>query len=352
MLDCTDLTVAAGFWNSHMHFFQRKWENAAEIPADQLTRQLEEMLTRHGFTSVFDTGSMWDNTRRLRDRIESGEVAGPRIRSTGEALVARGATPSEKALRAMGFMAFSALEVTDDAQAAAASQQLLAKGVDGIKVHLQPPPQPQPLFPESAILVAVQEAHRSGNPVFVHPDTGADILAAARSGVDIIAHTTPGSGPWDEGILTAMQEHGVALTPTLRIWSRFGRPGNPSQDQLIETAVGQLRAWVEREGTVLFGTDLGAIDEPPGAEYALMEQSGMSFRQILASLTTAPAERFRESSRLGRIAPGFRTDLVVLKGDPSRDLRSLASVRYTLRDGRIIYADTARQSLHSPKRRP
>src|SRR5204863_4601481 len=86
-LDCSGLTITAGFWNSHVHFFERKWANVASIPAPELSRQLQDMLTRYGFTSVFDLGSPWENTRRLRDRIESGEVQGPAIRTTGEGLV-------------------------------------------------------------------------------------------------------------------------------------------------------------------------------------------------------------------------------------------------------------------------
>src|ERR1041385_5626865 len=49
-LDCTGLTVTAGFWNSHVHFTERKWADAASIPAPELERQLREMLTRFGFT--------------------------------------------------------------------------------------------------------------------------------------------------------------------------------------------------------------------------------------------------------------------------------------------------------------
>jgi len=68
-----------------------------------------------------------------------------------------------------------------------------------------------------------------------------------------------------------------------------------------------------------------------------MAAAGMSFRQVLASLTTAPAERFGESKQQGRIAPGLHADLVVLKDDPSKDIRALAAVQYTLRAGKIIY---------------
>jgi N-acetylglucosamine-6-phosphate deacetylase len=70
-LDCSGRTITAGFWNSHVHFFERKWADAAAIPAPELNRQLQDMFTRYGFTSVFDLSSMWENTRRLRGRIES-----------------------------------------------------------------------------------------------------------------------------------------------------------------------------------------------------------------------------------------------------------------------------------------
>jgi len=335
-LDCSGLTITAGFWNSHVHFFERKWANAATTPAPELSRQLQDMLTRYGFTSVFDLSSMWENTRRLRDRIESGEVRGPRIRSTGEGLVPPGAVPSEQVLNVMGVMTFPAPEIADAAQAAAASRKLLGEGVDGIKLFASSPRSAS--LPESAIEAAVSEAHRVGKPVFAHPNSGADVMAAVRGGVDVIAHTTPHSGPWDETILAAMKERRVALTPTLTVWKHYMRHDRISaQEQVANTEIGQLRAWLASGGAVLFGNDLGAVDYDPSEEYALMAEAGMSFRQILGSLTTAPAGRFGESKRLGRIAEGLQADLVILKDDPSRNIRALAAVQHTLREGKIIY---------------
>jgi imidazolonepropionase-like amidohydrolase len=142
----------------------------------------------------------------------------------------------------------------------------------------------------------------------------------------------------DETILSEMRAHRVALTPTLTIWKYYSRHDRASlQDQIVETEIGQLRAWIAMEGSVLFGTDLGAVDPDPTEEYRLMTQSGMDFRQILASLTTEPAARFGESNRLGQVAAGFQADLVVMRGDPAQSIESLAAVEYTLRDGRIIY---------------
>jgi imidazolonepropionase-like amidohydrolase len=335
VLDCSGHTVAAGFWNNHVHFFERKWAKAAEIPAAELGGQIQDMVTRYGFTSVFDLSSQWENTRRLRDRIESGEVPGPRIRTTGEALIPPGAIPSEAVLGVLGVMNFPAPEIADAPQAAAAARKLLDQGVDGIKLFASSPRSPS--LPESAIRAAVEEAHRAGKPVFVHPNSGADVLTAVRAGVDIVAHTTPYSGPWDETILTAMKERRVALIPTLKIWMEFMRHDRLSaQEKTTAAETGQLRAFLDMGGTVLFGTDISYINYDPSEEYALMAAAGMSFRQILASLTTAPAERFGDS-KLGRIAPGLQADAVALKGDPAKNIRALADVQYTVRAGRIIY---------------
>ena len=245
-LDCAGLTITAGFWNSHVHFFERKWANAAAIPASELGRQIQDMFTRYGFTSVFDLSSFWENTRQLRGRVESGEVPGPRICSTGEGLVPPGAVPPDQVLNIMGMMRTPLPEISDAAQASAAARRLLDEGVDAIKLFASSPRGAS--LPESAIQAAVNEAHRLGKPAFTHPNSGVDVLTAVRAGVDIIAHTTPQSGPWDETILAAMKERRVALTPT----------------------------------------------------YALMAKAGMSFRQILASLTTAPAGRLECPGAGGR----------------------------------------------------
>jgi len=329
-LDCRGLRVTAGFWNSHVHFFERKWAAAGDIPAEELGRQLQEMSTRYGFTNVFDTGSGWENTRCIRDRIESGEVDGPRIRSTGPGLIPPGALPSDQVLGMMGVMKFAAPEVADAEQAAAAARGLLDQGVDGIKLFASSP-RSTPMA-EETIRAAVEVARRAGRPVFVHPNTGADVLTAVRGGVDIVAHTTPHSGPWDETILAAMQERQVALTPTLTLWRYYARHDRAStQDRVTETACGQLRAWTAGGGTVLFGTDLGAVEYDPSEEYRLMGEAGMGFGEILASLTTAPAERFGEEERLGRVAAGCQADLAVWGS-------GLGDVHYTLRAGRIVYA--------------
>lgn len=220
-------------------------------------------------------------------------------------------------------------------EATEASRLLLAAGVDGIKLIAS---SPGASLPGGSIGAAVREAHPLGKPVFVHPSTVADVLTAIRNGADVVAHTTPTTGPWDAEILAAASTGRVALTPTLTLWKFNARHDRVSvQNQIVATALGQLRAWIAAGGQVLFGNDLGAVDYDPTEEYALMAEAGMSFPQILAALTTAPAATFGEQDRLGRIAVGLEADLVVLTGDPSNDIRALSNVRYTLRSGSIIY---------------
>jgi imidazolonepropionase-like amidohydrolase len=340
-IDCSGLTLCAGFWNSHVHFFERKWANAGALPAGELERQLEGMLTRYGFTSVFDTSSEWANTRSIRERIGAGEVAGPAIRSTGEGLIPRGGLPSDTVLAMMGVFKIAMREVSSEADAVAAARRLLDAGVDGIKIFASAPPRAGAL-PKSVLAAAITEAHRDGKPAFVHPNTAADLVTAVRAGVDIVAHTTPASGEWDQETLDAMAARGVALTPTLGLWQHYRRHERLSvQQRSVEMAAGQLRGWVGVGGEVLFGTDLGAVEYDPTPEYLLMGQAGMGFGQILASLTTAPSARFGDADG-GRLAAGMRADIVAVEGDPAVDIRALARVRYTVRAGRVSYSSGRR----------
>jgi imidazolonepropionase-like amidohydrolase len=81
-------------------------------------------------------------------------------------------------------------------------------------------------------------------------------------------------------------------------------------------------------------------DSDPSDEYMYMARAGLTFSQILASLTTAPASRFGAAARTGRIAAGLDADLVVVDGDPGSDIRALARVRMTLHRGRMVYERT------------
>ncbi|MGA8475493.1 MAG: amidohydrolase family protein [Candidatus Cybelea sp.] len=326
VLDCTGLSLTAGFWNSHVHFTDRKWSDAARIPAATLALQLLD-LTRYGFTSVFDLSSALENTKEIRRRIESAEVDGPRILSTGEGIIPAGAAPSDNVLAAMGWMSVSLPDVGGPEQAAAAARRLLDQCPDAVKLFASGAPSAAPrTLTQESMHAVVELAHAAHKPVFVHPNNADDVSRSVNARVDVIAHTVPSADAWQAAFTTASQV-GIALTPTLMLWKHALRPA----------AVEQLAFFRAAAGTVLFGTDYGAVGADPTDEYALMAEAGMTFSDTLASLTTAPSERFGGSQSNGTLSVGAQADIVALESDPSRHPRAFADVCLTLRAGRIVY---------------
>lgn len=341
VIDCKGLVITAGFWNSHVHLLAPGLLHAEKLSAEQISSQLEEMLTRWGFTTVFDIASVLDNTTLIRRRIESGEVKGPRILTVGEPFWAKGGTP----IYVKGFLQtnhISIPEVESSAQAAKRVRQQIHDGADGVKIFAGSVEADGILIMPSDLAKAiVAEAHRAGKPVFAHPSNQAGIEVALQSGVDILAHTTPSGGPWPASLVEHLKSAHMALIPTLTLWHVESKQDSPEQfEKGMNTVIlPQLRAYSEAGGQILFGTDVGYIEQfDTSEEFTWMARAGMSFRQILASLTTSPAQRFGYSTHSGRIARGMDADLVVLRGDPAEDVTAFSKVRYTIRRGKVIYS--------------
>jgi imidazolonepropionase-like amidohydrolase len=139
-----------------------------------------------------------------------------------------------------------------------------------------------------------------------------------------------------------MKANHMALIPTLTLFEVEGKKfGETPEDirAVLNLAGAQLKTYSEAGGQILFGTDVGYTDYfDTSEEFILMARAGLSFWQILESLTTNPADRFGYPRQSGRIAKGFDADLVVLDGDPVKDVVALAKVHYTIRGGRVIYS--------------
>jgi imidazolonepropionase-like amidohydrolase len=133
----------------------------------------------------------------------------------------------------------------------------------------------------------------------------------------------------------------MALVPTLKLWPyEGGKLAVPPAvvERVLANGEAQVRAFADLGGQILFGTDVGYMTEyDPTDEYVYLQRAGLSYAQILATLTTAPAARLGMAARAGRVAPGLAADLVVVQGDPARDIRALGRVRYTLRGGAVIF---------------
>ena len=340
-LDCAGATVSAGFWNSHVHFTQPVWNDAGTAPAERLAAGLRAMLTSRGFVRVVDTGSYPPNTVALRRRIESGEIPGPAILTAGGGLAPVGGSPFY-----IRPARLPELASRDDAERLVTL--MVGLGADAVKLFTGSFAERGRIvvMPISIVRAAVDEAHRRGRIVLAHPSNSAGARAALEGGVDVLAHTFPSEfdGPWDRALPALMRERGMGMIPTLKLWPyELRKMGMTAEQQqaLLANGQAQLRAFAEAGGQVLFGTDVGYMtDYDPSDEYAYMQQAGLTYAQILAALTTAPATRFGMAARTGRVAPGLDGDVTVVDGEPERDIRTLAQVRYTLRGGRLLYDKT------------
>jgi dihydroorotase-like cyclic amidohydrolase len=75
-ISCQGCVVLAGFWNAHVHFMEPKWNDAANQRADKLTRQMSDMVTHSGFTTVVDRVSSCLRKERIRE-LRSRQVRVP-----------------------------------------------------------------------------------------------------------------------------------------------------------------------------------------------------------------------------------------------------------------------------------
>ena len=173
-------------------------------------------------------------------------------------------------------------------------------------------------MPTNIARAAVEDAHAAGKPVFAHPSNHVGTDNALAAGVDILAHTIPIEDGYTPEELATMKAQHTALIPTLTLWEvELEKDHAPAADEqaFVQRGVNELKTYFDQGGTILFGTDVGYTQHyDTTEEYVLMAKSGMKWQDILASLTTNPADYFKAGT--GELAKGASADLVVLAAIP------------------------------------
>ncbi|HEX6398942.1 MAG TPA: hypothetical protein VF108_00550, partial [Actinomycetota bacterium] len=200
--------------------------------------------------------------------------------------------------------------------AVGAVEELVRLGAAAIKVSLNAEAGPTPSDAELAAIC--DAAHAAELPVTAHAQGKGQVERALGAGVDELAHT-----PWtrlsDAVIETAAAR--LRFVTTLDILS-FGRD-TPE----IRTALDNLRRFHVAGGTIVYGTDLGNGEIPPGIherEARLMREAGLEPEEVLEAMIRAPLE------------PEAPADLVELAASPLEDLAALGEVRTVIRAGRVV----------------
>jgi imidazolonepropionase-like amidohydrolase len=315
-----------------MHFSEPLWSNALNMPAVELEAALVSSIGRFGFTTVVDAGSVLSNTLALKFRIQAGDVSGPRILTAGHPLFPVNGVPHylKSCLRC---------EVLDSLERPHSPEEAVERvranitaGADFVKLFTGSWVDVDEIKPMRLDIAtaAVEEAHRLGTLVYTHPSNVLGLRIALQARVDVLAHAVEDMRDWNPLYLARLKALDGAMIPTLTLY----RDG-----EWLEDILRQVKEYSRLGGQILFGTDMGYTPIcDPTQEYILMRRAGLSFSQILASLTTQPADRFGESQVRGKLACGMDADLVVLDEDPQKDIEALAAVRLTIRQGEVIYS--------------
>jgi imidazolonepropionase-like amidohydrolase len=265
-----------------------------------------------GVTAVRDLAWPPDQIFTLADASELPSFEGPLIRAAGPMLTAPGGYPTQDAWAPPG----TGRELKSPEDATAVVEELAALGAAAIKVSLNAEAGPTPTDAELAAIC--DAAHAASLPVAAHAQGKGEVERALGAGVDELAHT-----PWtrlsDDVIQTAASR--LRIISTLDILS-FGRD-TPD----IRTALDNLRRFHVAGGTVVYGTDLGNGDIPPGIhtrEALLIREAGLEPEEVLETMIRAPLE------------PDAPADLIALAASPLEDLAALDDVRAVIRAGRVV----------------
>jgi imidazolonepropionase-like amidohydrolase len=297
---------------------------------------LEGMLAR-GFTTVRDAAGA---DFGLQEAVERGIFKGPRLFIAGRPLTQTGGHGDgrPKGARTMfctcaGLGLFGA--VADGvAEVRRAAREQLRNGANQVKVMagggVMSPTDPieGTQYSLEELRAICEEAEAANTYVMAHAYSPRAIERAVRAGVRSIEH----GNLLDEMAARTMKECGAYLVPTLATYAALS--DDSAGLGLSSDAVKKLQK-VENQGVeairiakaagvpIAFGTDLlGTMHARQSSEFTL-RLPAMTPVEILRSATSVAAELIGQEGKLGVIAPGAAADLLVVDGDPTRDLAPL-----------------------------
>jgi imidazolonepropionase-like amidohydrolase len=356
-LDLREYTCLPGLIDMHDHITERPEDTADYTVYLRRTVAEQQALSREqalatllaGFTTVRNVGvyTAWTD-RELRDAINRGEVAGPRLQISGYYLtipggggdlIIPGVAPADIPAR---FHAGAARGVEQFRRKA---QEAIDGGADVLKVITSGavlayggvPGAPE-MTPEE-IGAVVRTAHAAGIKVAAHAHGARSIKEAILAGVDTIEHASLID---DEGIRLA-REHDVALSMDIYNGDYIDTEGRKQRwpeeflRKNIETTEAQRQGFTRAHAAgapIVYGTDAGVYPHGLNArQFPIRVKRGMTPMEAIRSATSLAAHYMGWSDRVGELAPGRYADLIAVRGDPLEDITRLQTVAVVIKDG-------------------
>ena len=201
---------------------------------------------------------------------------------------------------------------------------------------------------EETLTALVDEAHKNGLKVFTHTVMVKRGKAAARAGVDVIAHSVQ-DGAVDEELIALMREHGTAYAPSLAVYlpervdgsgRNNGKPDVLAQrEQNFANALHNVKTLHDAGIPVVVGTDAGMTGTPHGTstlrELELLVQAGLTPSEALLAGTSASAKALGVNDR-GSIEVGKRADLLLVSGRPWERIGDVRNTQQVYVAGRQV----------------
>ena len=356
-IDLGTLTVLPGLIDCHTHLVGEL--EFSGVPGASTSAAEEAFVgvrnaratLEAGFTSVRDVGTFRAFVDvALRDAIERGWVAGPRMQAAGAYITAPGGggevTGLARDIVLPADLRFGVVRTPEEARQRV--RDLAAGGADVIKLIVTGAVLTRGTRPgvveldEPTVRAAVEEATAHGLFVAAHAHGADGIRIAVRAGVRSIEH---GSLIDDEGI-ALLARTGTYLVADLsdgdwiaEVGRRDGWPAETMRknDETTDAQRAGFRKAVEAGVSIAFGTDSGVYPHGRNArQFAYYVEYGLSPLEAIRSATVYAAELMGWADRVGAIEPGLPADLVAVAGDPLADVGLLTDVAFVMKGGSVV----------------
>jgi|tagenome__1003787_1003787.scaffolds.fasta_scaffold20988828_2 imidazolonepropionase-like amidohydrolase len=369
-LDATGKTLMPGLIDAHCHmtYGESRTEEEIDLYTSHELRTLKaafnaQKVLRSGVTGISQPGGSYYIGVGLREAIRDGIVQGPRMTSAGRYITtSNGLTDWFPDSVGVPEGSIGVLHNNVDGMINEVRHQV-KNGVDLIKLADSPYGQYQS-FTDDEMKAVADLAHQLGKKVTIHARGSAEVDAAVRAGIDWIMH---GNIMHDETV-GRLAESGTPLVPTLLLLSNVGDHGHlvGAPDSMREgmkrmlDATGDALTRAHAAGVkFVLGTDSGFSLTPYGEWHArelelLMEYAGLSSLEAIQAGTSNGALMLGLEGRVGVVAPGMIADLIIVDGDPVRDIRVLQRrecIQTVIQGGSVVVFDEEKVARSWPHER-